>query len=81
MTDKARAAFKETMSGTESACAFVASIRIRPRQSIPFRASATLTQFVARMTTSHSAARCFVPRSRLDADQRQNQPGLRSSRI
>jgi hypothetical protein len=48
------------MSGG-SRCAFVASIRMRPRQSIPLRASATLTQCVARMTTSHSAACCFVP--------------------
>jgi hypothetical protein len=49
------------MSGTGSTCAFVASIRMRPRQSIPLRASGTLTQLVARTTTSHSAACCFVP--------------------
>ncbi len=55
-----------------SRCAFVASIRMRPRQSIPLRASATLTQCVARITTSHSAA-CSL-RWRLDRGQRQNQP-------
>jgi hypothetical protein len=47
--------------GTGSTCAFVASIRIRPRQSISLRASYTLTQCVARMTTSQSAACCFGP--------------------
>jgi hypothetical protein len=49
------------MSGLGSICAFVASIRIRPRQSMPFNASGTFTQFVARITASHSAACSLVP--------------------
>ena len=48
-------------SGLLSMWALVASMRIRPRQSIPLSASGTLTQFVARIVTSHSAACCFVP--------------------
>ena len=49
------------MSGFASMCAFVASIRTRPRQSIPFSASRTFTQCTARITTSHSAAWNLVP--------------------
>ena len=49
------------ISGLGSTWALVASIRIRPCQSIFFSASGTFTQFVARMTTSHSAACVYVP--------------------
>src|SRR5258708_37410701 len=48
-------------SGLESIWALVASIRIRPCQSISLSASGTFTQFVARMTISLSAACLFVP--------------------
>jgi len=64
------------MYGTGPTCAFVASIRVRPRQSIPLRASDTLTQRVARMTTSHSAACCLVPASAPELDRPQNQPAF-----
>jgi hypothetical protein len=49
------------MSGLGSICALVASIRIRPRQSIPFGASRTFTQWTARTTTSQSATWPLVP--------------------
>src|ERR1700722_14740052 len=49
------------MSGLGSVWALVASIRIRPRQSISFKAAGALTQSVARITMSHAAASCFVP--------------------
>src|SRR3984957_2557513 len=48
-------------SGSESICALVASISIRPCQSIPVSASGTFTQRVARITISHSADCCLVP--------------------
>ncbi len=53
------------MSATGSTCAFVASIKTRPRQSIRLRASGTRGQWVARTTTSHSAACRFVSGERL----------------
>ncbi len=62
------------ISGLGSICAFVASMRIRPRQSIPFSASGTFTQCTARITTSHSAACSLVPAMAPGRDQRQNQP-------
>ena len=49
------------MSGLASMWALVASIRIRPRQSMSFKAAGALTQSVARITMSHAAASCFVP--------------------
>ena len=45
-----RAPPSRLMSGLGSICAFVASIRIRPRQSIPFNPSGTFTQCLAYWT-------------------------------
>jgi hypothetical protein len=49
------------MSGFSPMWAFVPSTSMRPPQSIPLSASGASAQFVARITTSHSAASCLDP--------------------